>query len=60
MSMSLEKSDSEPALDDPSSHNIEEQAYTWFSSFKVNVRLDNGGDFFEVYNAHQQQLERSL
>ena len=56
--MSLEESDSEPALDDPSSHDIEQQAATWF--FKVIVRLDNEGDFSEVLNARKQHLERGL
>ena len=56
--MSREESDSEPALDDPSSHDIEQRADTWF--FKVIVRLDNGGDFSEVLNARKQQLERGL
>ena len=56
--MSREESDSEPALDDPSSHDIEQRADTWF--FKVIVRLDNRGDFSEVLNARRQQLERGL
>ena len=56
--MSREESDSEPALDDPSSHDIEQRADTWF--FKVIVRLDNGGDFSDVLNARKQQLERGL
>ena len=56
--MSREESDSEPALDDPSSHDIEQRADTWF--FKVIVRLDNGGDFSEVLNARKQQLELGL
>ena len=56
--MSREESDSEPALDDPSSHDIEQQAATWF--FKVIVCLDNGGDFSKVLNASKQQLERGL
>ena len=55
--MSQKESDSEPALDDLSSHDIEQRADTW--SFKVIVRLDNGGDFSEVLNARKQQLERS-
>ena len=58
MRMSREQSDSEPALDDLGSHDIEQRADTWF--FKVIVRLDNGGDFSEVLNAHKQQLERGL
>ena len=41
--MSREESDSEPVLDDLGSHDIEQQADTWF--FKVIVRLDNVGDF---------------
>ena len=56
--MSREESDSEPALDDPSSHLIEQRADTWF--FKVIVRLDNGGDFSEVLNARKQQLVLGL
>ena len=56
--MSREKSDSELALDDPSSHDLEQRADTWF--FFVLVRLDNGGDFSEVSNARKQQLERGL
>ena len=45
----MKMSDSEPALDDPSSHDIEQRADTWF--FKVIVRLENGRDFSEVLNA---------
>ena len=60
--MWMEESDSDsisaPALDDPSSHDIEQLADTWF--FKVIVRLENGGDFSEVLNAHMQLLERCL
>ena len=55
--MSRKESDSEPALDDLSSHDIEQLADTWF--FQVLVCLDNGGDFSEVLNARKQQLERS-
>ena len=53
-----ESDESEPELDDPSSHDIAQRADTWF--FKVIVRLDNGGDFSEVLNARQKQLERGL
>ena len=53
-----EESDSEPALDDPSSHDIQQWADNWF--FKVIVRLDNGGHFSEVLNACKQQLECCL
>ena len=58
MSMSREESDSEPAWDDPSSHDIEKLADTWF--IKVIVLLDNGGDFSKVLNACKQQLECGL
>ena len=57
MWMSRKESDSDPSLDDPSSHDIEQRADTWI--FKVIVRLDNWGDFSEVLNARKQQLERS-
>ena len=53
-----ESDESEPELDDPSSHDIAQRADTWF--FKVIVRLDNGGDFSKVLNASKQQLERGL
>ena len=56
--MFLEESDSEPELDDPSSHDIAQRADTWV--FKVIVRLDNGGDFSDVLNASKQQLDSSL
>ena len=36
--MSQEESDSEPAFDDPSSHDIEKLVDTWF--FKIAVRGD--------------------
>ena len=36
--MSRKESDSEPAIDDPSCHDIEQQADTWF--FKITVRLN--------------------
>ena len=56
--MSWEESNSEPALDDPSSHNSEQREDIWF--FKITLRLDNGEDFLEVLNARKQQLDRSL
>ena len=56
--MSRKESDTEPVLDDLSSHDMEQQADTWF--FKVIVRLDNGGHFSEVLNACKQQLECCL
>ena len=58
MKISQEESDSEPALDGPSSHDIKQQADTWF--FKVILCLDNGGDFSKVLNASKQQLECDL
>ena len=58
MWISGEESDSEPALNDPNSHDIEQQADTWV--FKVIVHLDNGEHFSEVFNARKQQLEHSL
>ena len=56
--MSLEESDSEPALNDPSSHDIKQRADTCF--LKINVCLDNGADFSEVLNARKQQLDHSF
>ena len=53
--MSRKESDTEQVLDDLSSHDMEQQADTWF--FKVIVRLDKGGDFSEVLNARKQQPE---
>ena len=45
-------------MDDPSSHDNELQAETWF--FKITVRLDNDGDFSDVLDARKQQLESKL
>ena len=45
-------------LDDPSSHENELRAETWF--FKITVRLDDGRDFSDVLDARKQQLESSL
>ena len=45
-------------MDDPSSHENELLAETWF--FKITVRLDDGRDFSDVLDARKQQLEHSL
>ena len=45
-------------VDDPSSHDNELRAETWF--FMITVRLDDGRDFSDVLDARKQQLERSL
>ena len=45
-------------MDDPSSHENELRAETWY--FKITVRLDDERDFSDVLNARKQQLERSL
>ena len=45
-------------VDDPSSHENELRAETWF--FKITVRLDDDRDFSDVFDARKQQLESSL
>ena len=45
-------------VDDPSSHDNELRAETWF--FKITVCLDDGRDFSDVLDTSKQQLECSL
>ena len=45
-------------VDDPSSHENEVRAETWF--LKIIVHLDDDRDFTDVFDVRKQQLERSL